>query len=261
VKHVPTVAWRELRSLFVSPVAYGVLSLFAVLAGLFFVLSVAAFLNYVLQLEQFQAMDQLEKVNLSDQLVAQFYDTMGVILLMAVPAITMGLFAAEKSNGTQELLLTSPLTIWDIVLGKFTAAAGFIAILVAMVAAFPGLLFVYGDPEVGKTVSGLLGLLLIGWTYVAIGAFASSLTRSMVVSFLITIVFLLVILLLPAIAEFGVLGRAGQVGDALTWLSTGEHFQQLLKGLVDTGDLAYFAVIIGSFLLLTKASVESVRWR
>jgi gliding motility-associated transport system permease protein len=261
VKHVPTVAWRELRSLFVSPVAYGVLSLFAVLAGLFFVLGVAAFNTYVIQLEQYQAMDQLQKVNLSDQLVAQFYDAMGVVLLFLVPGITMGLFAAEKANGTQELLLTSPLTIWDVVLGKFAAGAAFIAILVAMVAAFPGLLFVYGDPEIGKTISGLLGLLLVGWTYVAIGIFASSVTKSQVVSFLIAFVLLLCLLLMPAIAELGVLGGGGGLSGALDWVSSGEHFQQMLKGLVDTRDLAYFAVIIGSFLLLTKASVESVRWR
>jgi ABC-2 type transport system permease protein len=261
VKHVPTVAWRELRSLFVSPVAYGVLSLFAILAGLFFVLGVAAFMSYVNQLEQFQALDQLQKINLSDHLVAQFYDSMGVVLLFLVPGITMGLFAAEKTNGTQELLLTSPLTIWDVVLGKFAAGASFIAILVVMVAAFPGLLFVYGDPEIGKTVSGLLGLLLLGWTYVAIGAFASSVTRSQVVSFLICFVLLLCLLLMPAFSELGVLGGAGGIGSALAWVSTGEHFQQLLKGLVDTSDLVYFAVIIGSFVLLTKASVESVRWR
>ena len=238
MKHVPTVAWRELRSLFVSPVAYGVLSLFAVLAGLFFILGVAAFADWLRQLQQFQATDQLEKINLSDHLVAQFYDSMGVVLLFLVPGITMGLFAAEKTNGTQELLLTSPLTIWDVVLGKFAAGAGFIAILVAMVAAFPGLLFVYGDPEVGKTVSGLLGLLLVGWTYVAIGAFASSVTKSQVISFLIAFVLLLCLLLLPAISELGVLGGARGVGGALSWVSTGEHFQQMLKGLVDTGDLA-----------------------
>jgi ABC-2 type transport system permease protein len=261
VKHVPTVAWRELRSLFVSPVAYIVLSLFAVLAGFFFVLGVAAFSTYVRQLEQYQALDQLQKINLSDHLVAQFYDSMGVILLLAIPVLTMGLFAAEKTNGTQELLLTSPLTMWDVVLGKFAAAAGFIAILVAIIAAFPGLLFAYGDPEIGKTVSGLLGLLLMGWTYVSIGAFASSLTRSQIVSFLVTFALLILLLLMPAFSELGVLGGASGLGGALSWLSTGEHFQQLLKGLVDTRDLAYFAVMIGTFLLLTKASVESVRWR
>jgi len=178
-----------------------------------------------------------------------------------VPGVTMGLFVAEKTNGTQELLLTSPLTIWDVVLGKFAAGTIFITILVAMIAAFPGLLFVYGDPELGKTASGLLGLLLVGWTYVAIGAFASSVTRSQMVSFLIAFVLLLCLLLLPAISDLGVLGGASAVGAALKWIAIASHYRDMLKGLVDTADLVYFAVMIGSFLLLTRASVESVRWR
>jgi ABC-2 type transport system permease protein len=260
VRHIPTVAGRELRALFVSPVAYGVLSLFAVLAGLFFVLGVAAFDAWVRQLSQFQAFDQLQELNLSDHLVANFFDSMSIVLLFLIPGVTMGLYSAEKTNGTQELLLTSPLTIWDIVLGKFTASAIFVALLALMVGAFPGLLFVYGDPEVGKTLTGLLGVLLVGWTYAAIGGFASSITRSQVVGFLITFVLLLCMLLLPAISDLGVAGTEG-FGGALRWLATGEHFQELMKGLVDTSDLAYFAVVIGSFLLLTKASVESVRWR
>jgi ABC-2 type transport system permease protein len=259
VKHVPTVAWRELRSLFVSPVAYGVLSLFAVLAGLFFTLHV---LGFVRELERFEAFGgQMQMLNLSDHLIGFFYESMGMILLFLVPGITMGLFAAEKTNGTQELLLTSPLTIWDVVLGKFAAGAGFVAIMVAMIAAFPGLLFVYGDPEVGKTVAGLLGLLLTGTTYVAIGAFASSVTRSQLVSLLITFVLLLGLLILPALPALGMVGGTGGLGEVLKWMSTGEHFDQMRQGLVDTTDLAYFAVIIGSFLVLTKASVESVRWR
>jgi ABC-2 type transport system permease protein len=255
------VASRELRSMFVSPMAYVVLSLFSVLAGLFFVLGVAAFNAWVLQLQQFQAFDQLQELNLSDHLVANFYDSMSIVLLFLVPGITMGLFSSEKQNGTQELLLTSPLTIWDIVFGKFAAAALFVMLLVVVVGAYPGLLFVYGDPEVGKTVSGLLGLLLVGWAYAAIGSFASSITRSQVVGFLITFVLLLFLLLLPAIADLGVAGGSGGVGSALRWISTGDHFQELIKGLVDTSDLAYFVVVIGTFLLLTKASVESVRWR
>jgi ABC-2 type transport system permease protein len=261
VRHIPTVAIRELRSLFVSPVAYVVMSLFCVLAGLFFVIGVAAFDQYIRQLMQFQLFDELQKQNLNDQLISGFYDTMAVILLMLTPAVTMGLFAAEKTNGTQELLLTSPLTIWDIVLGKFFGAAAFVALLVLFVGLFPGLLFVYGDPEVGKTASGLIGLLLVGWTYTALGCFASSLTRSQIVSFLISVVLLLTLLLLPAISDLNVMGEAEGLSSALRWLSTGQHFQQLLKGLVDTSDLAYFAVMIGSVLLLTKASVESVRWR
>lgn len=261
MRHVPTVAVRELRSLFVSPVAYVVMSLFSVLAGLFFVLGVASFNARVLQLRQFQAMEALAELNLNDQLIAYFYDSMSVVLLFLIPGVTMGLFASEKSNGTQELLLTSPLTIWDIVFGKFAAAALFVAMLVAVVGAFPGLLFVYGDPEIGKTLAGLLGVLLVCWTYVAIGCFASSITKSQIVGFLITFVLLLLLLLLPAISQLGVAGDAPALAEVLRWLSTGEHFQELMDGLVDTADLVYFVVVIGSFLLLTKAAVESVRWR
>lgn len=260
MRHVATIASRDLRSLFVSPVAYGVLSLFAILAGVFFILNVAFFNEQIFRMQQFQAFDYLQQWNLNDHLIAEFYGSMSVVLLFLIPGVTMGLFTSEKANGTQEMLLTSPLTIWDIVFGKFLAGAAFVALLVLVVGLFPALLFVYGDPEVGKTLSGLLGILLVGWTYVAIGVFASSLTRSQVVAFLITFVLLLCLLLLPAISDLGMAGSA-DAGGALRWLSTGEHFEPLVKGLVDTADLTYFAVMIGSFLLLTHAAIESVRWR
>ncbi len=261
MRHVPTVALRELRSLFVSPVAYGVLSLFAVLSGLFFSLYVAAFNAWMVQLQQFQAFDQLQELNLNDHLIGAFFDNVGMVLMFLVPGITMSLYVAEKNNGTEELLLTSPLTSWDIVLGKFAAAAVFVTLLVAMAGALPGLLFFYGEPEVGKTLSGLLGTLLLGWTYVAVGAFASSLTRSQVVSFLICFVLLLVLMLLPAVADLGLAGAGDGLSAVFRWLSAGGHVQGLIQGLVDTADLVYFAVMIGSFLLLTRLTVDSVRWR
>jgi len=247
--------------MFVSPVAYGVLSLFSILGGIFFILYVAEFSEWVFRLQQMQAVQQLETLNLSDHLVNGFYGSMSMVLLFLIPGITMGLFASEKTNSTQELLLTSPLTIWDIVLGKFLAACVFVLLLAVIVGMFPAILFLYGDPEVGKTFSGLFGVLLVGWTYAAIGCFASSLTRSQVLAFLITFVILLCILLVPAIADLGIAGGAESVAAVFRWLSTGAHFDELAKGLVDTADLAYFAVMIGVFLVMTKAVVESVRWR
>ncbi len=260
MRHVGSVAGRELRGLFVSPVAYGVLSLFAILAGVFFVVTTVAFNDWIFRLQQFQAFDQLSQLNLNDHLIGQFYHSMAVVLLFLIPGITMGLFAAEKTNGTEELLLTSPLTIWDIVLGKFLAGAIFVALLVLLIGLYPGILFVYGDPELGKTLSGLLGVLLVGWTYVAIGVFASSVTRSQVLAFLLSFVLLLVLLLLPAISELGVAGTSA-ARELLLYLSTDVHLEELVKGLVDSADLAYFAVMIGVFLVLTKVAVESVRWR
>ena len=259
MRHVASVAGRELRSLFVSPVAYGVLSLFSMLAGMFFILDLGWFEQVLLQFQQYPG--QLADFNLNDGLLHEFYGSISVILLFLIPGITMGVYAAEKTNGTEELLLTSPLTIWDIVLGKFAAGAIFIAVLIGIVGLFAGMLFLYGDPEVGKTASGLLGLLLTGWTYVAIGGFASAVTRSQIVAFLITLVVLVTLLLLPGIAEFGIAGSAPGVSDTLRYLSVQLHFDPLLNGLVDTADLTYFAVMIGSFLVITKAAVESARWR
>lgn len=264
MRHIGTIGRRELASLFVSPVAYVVLTLFSVLAGFFFLSSILQFNEYVARLQQFQVLDQLRQLNLNDHVIAPFYGVMSVVLLFLIPGITMGLFAAESANGTDELLLTSPLTIWDIVLGKFLAAAAFVLLLVALVALFPGILFTYGDPELEKTLAGLLGLLLVGLTYAAIGGFASSVTSSQVIAFVLSFVLLLLLWMLSFLADLGAAGGpAGPsaISGFLRWLSTAEHFQRLSEGTISSADLTYFATLIGSFLLLTKAAVESVRWR
>jgi ABC-2 type transport system permease protein len=177
----------------------------------------------------------------------------------------MGLFANEKTQGTQELLLTSPITIWELVIGKYLAAAAMVTLLTLMLGAFTAILFAYGDPELPKTAVGLLGMWLIGLGYAAIGSFASSVTRNQLIAFFLALVLLLVLWLLSIVADLGAAGGAvgatSQLSDVLRWLSSSDHFEELLKGLLDTRSLAYFAFLIGVFLLLTKASVESVRWR
>lgn len=265
MRHVGSIAGREFRSLFVSPTAYVVLTLWAVLAGFFFLSNLIAFQSELVRMQQFGQFEMVRELNLNDHLITPFMGSMWIILIFAVPGVTMGLFASEKTNGTEELLLTSPLTIGEIVLGKFLAGAGFVLIMTAVVAFFPGILFVYGDPELGKTGAGLLGLLLVSLSYVAVGAFASSVTRNQLIAFFLALVILLVLLMLPFIAELGAargaLGQAGVLAEAMRWLSTGDHYEQMLQGLVATSDLAYYAIMIAAFLLLAKASVESVRWR
>jgi ABC-2 type transport system permease protein len=265
VRHLGAIAGRELRSYFVSPVAYVVLVLFAVLGGFFFVASVLSFDANVSQAQQFQAFDFLNELNLNDHLITPFYQIMWIVILFLVPGLTMGLFASEKTNGTQELLMTSPITIWELVLGKFLAAAAMVTLLVLMLGLWTGILFLYGDPEPLKTGSGLLGLWLIGLSYAAVGCFASSVTRNQLIAFFLALVLLLILWLLAVVADLGGAGGAAaagsQMSDLLRWLSSSDHFEDLMKGLVDTRSLAYFAFVIGTFLLLTKAAVESVRWR
>ena len=265
MRHLPAIAGRELRSYFVSPVAYVVLVLFAVLGGFFFVASVLSFGANVAQAQQFQAFDFLRELNLNDHLIMPFYQIMWIVVLFLVPGLTMGLFASEKTNGTQELLMTSPITIWELVLGKYLAAAAMVTLLVVMLGLWTGILFLYGEPEPLKTLAGLLGLWLIGLAYAAVGCFASSLTRNQLIAFFLALVLLLILWLLSVVADLGGAGGAAaagsQLSDLLRWLSSADHFEDLMKGLVDTRALAYFGFVIGSFLLLTKAAVESVRWR
>jgi ABC-2 type transport system permease protein len=266
VTHVIAIAQRELGSLFVSPVAYVVLTLWSVLAGTFFLSSLIGFDQHLAQASQYGAEAFLAQMNLNDNLIMPFYGSMWIVLLFLVPAVTMGLFANEKANGTDELLYTSPIRIWEIMAGKFLAGFAFVFIMTAIVAFFPGILFVYGEPEIGKTLTGLLGLLLVSFAYVAVGALASSLTKNQLIAFVLTMVALLVIgLMLPFIVEVGVGGDSGGsgigIGPTVRYISTGPHFEALMTGVVDTVDLVYFAVVIAICGVMSKAALESVRWR
>jgi ABC-2 type transport system permease protein len=129
---------------------------------------------------------------------------------------------------------------------------------------YPLLLFLYDTPELARTGAGLLGLLLMSYTYVAIGLFASSVTRSQLIAVFLALVLLLVLWMVSFLSDLGAAGGAsagGTITGLLRYLSTSDHLEPLVRGLVDTKDLAYFALISASFLILTKAAVESVRWR
>jgi ABC-2 type transport system permease protein len=266
MSHIFAIAGREVRSLFSSPVAYVVLTLWAVLAGTFFLSSLYTFQERLALSQQYGQIEQMAAMNLNDSLIAPFIGSMWVVMIFLLPAITMGLFASERANGTEELLLTSPLSIWQIVLGKFLGASLFASLMTLICAFFPAILFAYGEPEVGKTFTGLLGLLLVSLAYVAVGAFASALTRNQLIAFIISLVLLLVLgLMLPFLVDVALggatTGAAQAVAGVMRYIATGFHFERLLEGMIDTADLAYFCVAIGSFLLLTKTTVESARWR
>lgn len=265
MRHIGQIAGRELRSLFVSPVAYVVLTLWSVLAGFFFLSEVIQFETQVVRMQQLGAFEELRTWNLNDHLLMPFFGAMWIILVFAIPGVSMGLLAGEKANRTEELLFTSPLSIWEIVLGKYLAGAVFVFVMTAIVAFYPALLFAYGDPEVGKTAAGLLGLFLVSLCYLAVGIFASALTRNYLVAFFVAFGLLLTLMMLPFIAELGAAGQTfggtGAVADSLRWISTAGHFEQIAKGWIDTRDVFYFVAFPVAFLVLAKTAVESVRWR
>ena len=166
-------------------------------------------------------------------------------------------FAEEKRNGTYELLMTSPITITEIVLGKFLGVFAVTFLMVCLTGIYPLILLFYGDPEGGVMFSGFLGLFLVATAFVSIGLFTSSLTENQIIAAVSCLVVLLLLYIISWPAE-----RAGEtLGEVLKYLSLTEHFGTMVKGIIDTSDVVYFMSIITLSLFLTQRSVESLRWR
>lgn len=258
MRNALAIAGREIRSYFVSPIAYVVLTGFLLLAGWFFFNLLARF-SYLLQLySSFQrSPETLDRLNLNDFVIAPLLHNLSVVLVILVPVITMRSFAEEKRLGTFELLLTSPLRIGEIVAGKFLAGLFFLLVMIGLTFIYPVILFVYGNPEVGIVLSGYLGLLLLAASFLSVGMLTSSLTENQIIA----AVSCLVVLLLLYVIGWPADTASAVTGAVLRYLSLTEHFGELVKGVIDTKDLVYFLSVTAVALFLTHRSVESLRWR
>lgn len=257
MKNILAIASKELRSYFVSPIAYVVLTGFLLLGGWFFFNLLARF-NYILSIYgAMQNPEMMARINLNEMVIAPLLHNLSVVLVILVPMITMRSFAEERRAGTYELLLTSPLTITEIVLGKFFGAFGFMVVMIGLTGIYPLLLAVYGNPEIGMMMSGYLGLLLIATAFIAVGLFTSSVTENQIIAAVSCLVALLLLYIISWPAE-----TAGEpLASLLKYVSLTEHFSEMVKGIIDTKDLVYFASVIVLSLFLTQRSVESIRWR
>jgi ABC-2 type transport system permease protein len=257
MRNILAIAAKDLRSQFVSPIAYVVLTGFLLLGGWFFFNLLARF-NFLLNLYlSFRNPEAMERLNLNEFVIAPLLHNLSVILVILVPVITMRSFAEEKRSGTYELLMTSPLSVTEIVLGKFLGAFAFVFIMLLLTGVYPLILVLYGNPETGVILSGFLGLLLLATAFVSVGLLTSSLTENQIIAAVSCLVLLLLLYVISWPAD-----TAGEtMGAVLKYVSLTEHFAEMVKGVVDTRDLAYFGSVIVLALFLTQRSVESLRWR
>ncbi len=253
------VAGKDLRALFVSPVAYVVLTGYVVLSGWFFFNLLVQFNRMISMYEMVRRPDVASMLNLNEMVMLPLLYNMTIVLLLMVPLITMRLFAEEKKLRTDELLLTSPISVNSIVLGKYLAALVFLDVMLALTLIYPVILFQYGQPapELGPIVAGYIGLFFLGAAFMAVGIFASSLTENQIVAAVISFVTLLLFFVIGWPAE-----TAGPIlGKVLQYLSLIDHFTDFSKGLLDGQHVVYFVTFILFALFLTKRSIESMRWR
>lgn len=257
MRNVVTIAGKELRSYFSSPVAYVLLAAYLALAGYFFFALLTAF-NQTLQLyTMMRNPEMLTRFNLNQMVVAPLLHNMSVLLIFIVPALTMRMFPEEKRSGTYELLLTSPVRVGEIVLGKFLGGLVLVLLMVALSGLFGLLLAAYGNPEIPMMLAGYLGLALMATVFLAVGTLISSFTENVVIAYVGALFALLVLY------TIGWLGETvqGTAGGLVRYASITEHFQEFTKGVIDSKDLVYFATLLVIGLFLTQRSVESVRWR
>jgi ABC-2 type transport system permease protein len=243
VRNIWIIAGREFRLYFVSPVAYAVAATFLLILGGLFAASLYTGL-------QFGQMTPDGRIVL---------DPLVTILLFATPAITMRLVADEERMGTIELLLTSPVRDWEVVVGKWLGAMGFMLVLLLATWVYPLILHRLTTPGIdqGVLVSAYLGLVLMTGAMVAIGVLISSLFTSPVAAFFVT---LLVLLFLWIVGIFG--RGAGSGSQILSYLSFVDHYyNNFYQGLLDLSDAVYYASLTALALLLGSQVVEARRWR
>ncbi|MFP5502832.1 MAG: ABC transporter permease subunit [Candidatus Sericytochromatia bacterium] len=230
------IAGRELKSYFMSPLAYVVAAFFMVVAGYLFSL----------------ILYHTKQANMQP-----LFSNLAVMFLLITPALTMRLIADERKTGTIELLMTSPITDRDLVIGKYLSSVVYLAFLLALTLVFPAILAFTAKPDWATIWTGYLGIFLLGSSFMAIGVLASSLTSNMIVAAMITFAFSLVVWLLPSAGQmFG-----GAAGDVMTYLSVMNHQENLGRGIIDTIDLLYYGSFILAALFLTIRSVETYHWR
>lgn len=244
-----TVAGREFRTLFLSPLAWSILGVIQIILGYMFL----AQLDYYMMLQpRIAALP--DAPGITDLIVAPLFGNAGVILLLVTPLLTMRLISEERRNRTLSLLFTAPLTMTEIVLGKYFGVLAFLLVMVGMIVLMPLSLLFGGGLDAGKLAACVLGLVLLLAGFAAVGLYISALASQPTVAAVSTFGALLLLWIIDWTGA-----GSGKAGGVLEYLSLLRHYESLLKGLVSTTDLIYFVLFILTFLVLSVHRLDNDR--
>lgn len=241
MRNILAVCTKELYTYFVSPIAYFVCFVFTAILGFLF--------SIVLITASRQGLT-------GGAVMETLFGQMAIILLFFTPVLTMKLFAEERKSGTIELLLTSPITDGQVVLGKFLASATLMLTMLGLTLLFPFLTQRFGHLDIGLLLSGYLGVILITSSFLALGLLMSSMCKNQLVAALTSFGILLTLWVIGALAA-----RGGIVGNFLSSLSLSEHYSDFARGVIPLKDVVYYVSFTCVCLFATFKSIESSKWR
>lgn len=244
-----TIAARELRSLFLSPLAWAILAVTQCILAFQFLSHIQYYMDLQPQLAALEAAP-----GIADMIVAPLFADAATVLLLITPLITMRVLSEERRSRTLSLLFTAPVSMTEIVLGKYLGTLGFFVVLSLMLALMPLSLLAGGTLDLGKLAACLLGLLLVMSAFSAMGVYLSSLTQQPTVAAVTTYGMVLMLLILRRGSTL-----SGSEDSVLGYLSILEHYEPMLKGLINTTDVIYYLLIAILFLVFTVRQLDRMR--
>lgn len=254
MKNIWTIGYRDFKNYFNSPIAYIVIAGFLAIMGWMFFFNLSYFNMQNMQYQQFNTG---KGMSITDGIIRPLYGNMNVIFLFLVPFITMRLFAEEKKLHTIELLMTAPIKLSEIILGKFFSSFMLVFTMLSLTATYPLVLFLTGNPDPGPILASYLGTLLLASCYLSIGILFSAMTENQIVAGALTFAVGLLFWLLSWATQ-----SAGPVwGDILMYLSLISHFSNFSQGMLNTADIVFYLSFIFVGLFLTHRVLDSYRWR
>src|SRR5690349_9787694 len=253
MRNVWIILRKELRSYFVSPVAYLLLAMFGVIFGFFFWVQLNGFVNWAMEM---QMSGRMSPMNINESLIRPLLANVRVLGLFFVPLITMRLFAEEKRSGTIELLATSPVRDVEVIIGKWLAAVALYSCLLLFTALNFAFLFKYGNPDWKPLAIGYLGLLLQAGGLLAIGTFISTMTKNQIIAGAATFGVCLLLWVLEWVSGY----ETATWARVLSYFSVVTHFESFAKGVLDSKDAIFYLTVIFLGLFFTSRSMESLRW-
>jgi ABC-2 type transport system permease protein len=258
MRNILAIAQKELKGYFAGPIAYITIGVWALMYGWFFNTMMLYFVRQSMQMSQ-MGMQGPQAMNVNQQLIRPLLQNVTVLILFVMPGITMRTYSEEKRSGTIELLLTSPLTDFEIIMGKFLGAMALYGSMLAITLIHMAILASYATPrpEWRILLTGYVGLLLMGGCFISVGLLISSMTKNQIVSGMITFAVFLLLWVINWVASF--VGPTTQT--VLNYLSITDHFDDFTKGILDTKHLVYYFSVMSFGLFLTMRSVDTERWK
>jgi ABC-2 type transport system permease protein len=260
MKGILAIYRREMGSYFVSPIAYIVIGFFLLVTGYFFanILAILIERSFAAQM-QAQRMGAPPEMDVPGMVIRNFVGVIATLLLFLIPMLTMGVYAEERKRGTMEMLMTSPITELQIVIGKYLASLSLFVLMLAPTMIYFIIMSRYSEPAIPWRIigSGYLGVFLLGAVLIAIGSFISALTESQIIAGVVTFV----VFLLLWVIDFGLRGASSTMGEVFKYLSILQHYDSFAQGVIDTSSIIFYvsAAILGLFL--TLRTLDSMRWR